>query len=675
MNSRASPINTRPILGLSLLREFSQIISNQTPDRAMRLLLENTLAAIEARGAVLYTPHEKQREMVMLFEQLPADRNRRLWEDLLPGALYKIFADAKPRSFTGEMLQAEFGSDARDLCQALALPLFSAGKGVGLLFIFHCERHEEAFSDEQLSFMEILAPFFGSLIENFRLHNEMMHKNTRLSALYEISQRAESLIDLRDIFDALGKVVKSFIDYDSFMLHLLLSDGASMENRVVGTGPFPNRIKLGEGPLGLAAKELKPHLTFTDQYKSVLILPIVVSGKLIGVLTIASFKPYAYRYEDIIGLRIIATQIASIDVLFKDLLRLRGFTQHILQSMTAGVLIFDNTGKITFSNPAMAQLVGQPIPENWSPLKEESPLPPSLQQLLVQVMKSRMAIENHKLKIEDLSPSPTIEVNAFPFRDENGLILGTAFFFKDITQIIRLEDQLKRADRLSALGALAAGIAHEIRNPLTGMKMIAQLLMEEFPQGDSKREPLGIIQNEIDRLERIIVNLLDFARPSKPHEVPFSLPEVLNVCLVLMQNQIQKQSLKLEKIYPSDLPPMIGDPGQLKQVFLNILTNAIQASKPGGNLTVKVESHPNQVRAAIIDTGTGIPKDKVKAIFDPFMTTKEDGTGLGLSMALRIVEEHGGHIEVDSSEGVGSTFTVVLPVRSLENPPAEAHSQ
>lgn len=662
MTTLTPSIDSKPVISLSLLRELSQAISHMTPDRAMRVILENAVAATEAGGAVLFTPHEKQREMVLLFEHLPEHLPRDFWIPLLPGGIYRLFTEGRTRLLEGDLLREYFGPAAADLGQAFAMPLQPAGKPIGMLFLFRSRSTTTGFSSEHLDFMDILAPFFGTLIENFRLHNEMLHKNTRLSALYEISQRAESLIDLRDIYDALGKVVKSFIDYDVFMLHLLLSDGQTLENRGSTSGPFPTQVKIGEGPLGQAAKELKPHLTFTDLYKSVLILPIVVSGKLIGVLTIASLKSYAYRYEDIIGLRIIATQIASIDVLFKDLLRLRGFTQHILQSMTSGVLIFDNQGKVTFSNPALSTLIGQVIPEGWSAPKGEDLVPASLRKILLEIMESKAATENLKVHLVELAPPSTIEVNAFPFRDESGLMLGTAFFFKDITQIVRLEDQLKRADRLSALGALAAGIAHEIRNPLTGMKMIVQLLQSDFPEGDPKREPMGIIQNEIDRLERIIANLLDFARPSKPQAVPFSLPQVLDGCLMLLQTQMNKMALHLERVYPENLPTLIGDPSQLKQVFLNILTNAIQASRPEGNLMVKIQISGQTVQAAIIDSGAGIPKDKIKAIFDPFMTTKEDGTGLGLSMALRIVEEHSGHIEVESTEGAGSTFTIVLPL-------------
>ncbi|MDD3147186.1 MAG: ATP-binding protein, partial [Candidatus Riflebacteria bacterium] len=546
-----------------------------------------------------------------------------------------------------------------------AWPVMLAGKPVALLIIFKPTGRSE-FSPEQRSFLEIITPFMGSLFENFRLDNEMIHKNSRLSALYEISQQAESLIDFRNIYDALGKVARSFINFDSYLLYFLSGDGKTLEAKPdeAATGPFPRRIKLGEGPVGLAAKEMKPYLTYSQDYNSVLILPIEVSGRLIGVLAIASRKAYAYRDEDIIGLQIIATQIASIDHMFKDLINLKGFTERILESMTSGVLIFDPAGKITYANPEIKLIMARQFPEGWSPFDDKELLPGRLNELMIDVLKTNITLENEKVKIKTTGVSRIVEVNAFPFRNEGGSMLGTAFFIKDVTQISALEEQLKRADKLSAIGVLAAGVAHEIRNPLTGMKMIVQLLDGEFSAEDSRREPLGIIQREIDRLESIVGNLLDFAKPSKPKAIDVAPAKVVEDCYQLIRNQLNKQGITFETHVGKDSPWITGDPDQLKQVFINIMTNAIHALFQGGRLTVNIESREDNVVIAFEDTGVGIPAERLPDIFNPFMTTKEDGTGLGLSMAQRIVEEHGGRIEVQSVYGEGSTFTVFLPRKS-----------
>jgi len=672
---------SRQLMAFSLLREMAGAISTQSPDRTLQVLLDGTVAATESRGALLMTPHEKLREMVPLIESLPSQRRREFWADRFPSisfdAFNQDFLAGKTRILDAEALRGLHAELVTEATQAMAIPVRLAGKSMGLLFIFRGPAPPETpstpagpYLEDEREFLEIVTPFMATLIENVLLTNELIHKSTRLSALYEISQTTESLIDLRDVYEALKAVVRSFIDLDAYSLHLLGPDGQTLESHDPPVkGMFAQRIRMGEGLVGKAALERKSQLSYTEEFKSVLVLPMVVSGKLVGVVSIGSRKSYAYRDEDIIGLRIITTQIASIDVLFKDLLRLRGFTQHILQSMNSGVLIFDEDGKVTFSNPAMAQILARSLPEGVSPTANPDLFPEKLLPLLLQVLGSKLAMENARVQLDGTTPC-TLEVNAFPFRDETGLTLGTAVFCKDITQIIRLEEQLKRADRLSALGVLAAGVAHEIRNPLTGMKMIVQLLSADLADGDTKREPLNIIQNEIERLERIIVNLLDFARPIKPQISAISLPDILDGCLLLLKNQINKTGLTLNKVYPPEIPPLQGDAGQLKQVFLNILTNAIQASKSGGVLEVAIQCQPAQVVAAIRDTGVGIRSDRLRSIFDPFVTTKEDGTGLGLSVALRIMEEHGGHIEVDSALGVGSTFSVHLPRRSPGDVPA-----
>ncbi len=657
-------IEQKPVIAISLLSEIAQAISHLNPDRALLFLTESAVSVTESAGALLLTPHEKINVMVPFVKSfLDSFPEPKISDEFLRDC-FKIFISLRDNPQLPASSECEI-SPNYPIRNRSAWPIMLAGKPVALLVMFKPAACED-FSQEQRSFLEILTPFMGALFENFRLDNEMIHKNSRLSALYEISQQAESLIDFRNIYDALGKVARSFINFDAYLLYFLSADGKTLEVRAdeAVLGPFPRLIKVGEGPVGLAAKELKPYLTYSQDYNSVLILPIEVSGKLIGVLVIASRKAYAYRDEDIIGLQIIATQIASIDHMFKDLINLKGFTERILESMTSGVLIFDPAGRITYANPEIKLIMARQFPEGWSPFEDKDRLPGRLHDLMVDALKTNITLENEKVRIKSAGMIRMLEVNAFPFRNEGGSMLGTAFFIKDVTQISALEEQLRRADKLSAIGVLAAGVAHEIRNPLTGMKMIVQLLAGEFSADDNRREPLGIIQKEIDRLESIVGNLLDFAKPSKPKAIEVAPASVVEACFQLVKNQLNKQGVSFEMHVLKDCPGIIGDPDQLKQVFINIMTNAIHALSRGGRLTVNVDSRDDQVMIAFEDTGVGIPAERLPDIFNPFMTTKEDGTGLGLSMAQRIVEEHGGRIEVQSSQGEGSTFTVYLPRKS-----------
>lgn len=662
INDKFATMN-KPVVAISLLSEMAQAISHLTPDRALLFLTESAVSVTESDGAILLTPHEKNSLMIPFVRSYQKRFEEPTLSESLLKKCYSIFTGISEANGKINSSNLKEVADFEDMS---FWPVMLSGKPVALLVIYKKLTHAD-FSDEHKSFLEIITPFMGSLLENFRLNNEMIHKNSRLSALYEISQQAESLIDLRDIYDSLGKVAKSFINFDAYLLYLLSSDGQTLDLKLAEgeAESFPRKILKGEGPVGLAARQLRPYLTYTKDFNSVLILPVEVSDQLMGVLVVASKKAYAYRDEDIIGLRIIATQIASIEHMFKDLISIKGFTERILESMTSGVLFFDANGHVTYSNSEITRIFARPFPVDWSIDNTDEPLPEEIDKLLKEVLLSNLTVENKRVKISERHPYLIVEVNAFPFRNEQGSMMGTAFFIKDVTNICSMEEQLKRAEKLSALGVLAAGIAHEIRNPLTGMKMIVQLLDSDFNKEDFRREPLNIIQNEINRLERIIGNLLDFAKPSKPRIVKVAIESVLDDCLMLVKNQLKKQGIKLRKNFSKSCSKILADPDQLKQVFINILTNAIQALGAGGELSVSVEPSVDAINVKIEDNGSGIAPQHLNDIFNPFMTTKEDGTGLGLSMVQRILEEHGGRIEVNSVLDEGSIFVVRLPLKKI----------
>jgi len=231
----------KPVIAISLLREIAQAISHLSPDRAMRFLVDSAVAVTESRGAVLLTPHEKLREMVPMIESLQHEQDRPACSGVFLSACYKTFLNGIMERYCGERPLPADLSPGPNAGPALIMPVKLAGKPVALLFIF---RHavDGEFTPEHQSFLEILTPFLGSLLENFRLNTEMIHKNSRLSALYDISQRTESMIDLRDVYDALGKVIKSFIDFDAYLLYLL-SPTARCSRRA--RRPLTHRIPYG----------------------------------------------------------------------------------------------------------------------------------------------------------------------------------------------------------------------------------------------------------------------------------------------------------------------------------------------------------------------------------------------------------------------------------------------
>ena len=229
--------------------------------------------------------------------------------------------------------------------------------------------------------------------------------------------------------------------------------------------------------------------------------------------------------------------------------------------------------------------------------------------------------------------------------------------------------QLFQSEKLAALGKLSAGIAHEIRNPLTSIKILIHSLVDEMATPASREKDLAVIETEIEQVNKIIKQFLDFARPRPPSLEPIDVRKVLEETLALIVYEMEAQEVLLEREYAPGLPPVPMDREQMKQVFLNLLLNAIQAMEQGGKLKVATAlKHPvpganrgSFAKISFQDTGKGIPEDVKGKVFEPFYSTKEGGIGLGLSIAQRIVEEHGGEIGLESSPGKGTVFYLTIP--------------
>jgi len=239
------------------------------------------------------------------------------------------------------------------------------------------------------------------------------------------------------------------------------------------------------------------------------------------------------------------------------------------------------------------------------------------------------------------------------------------------------QNQLLQSEKMASLGKLAAGVAHEINSPLTGILTYSSLLHEAKQDGDRDKEDLEVIVNETNRCKMIVKGLLDFARQTEPQKVLSDINEVTQKSINLISHQASIQNVKIERKIQPDLPQIMIDVGQIQQVFINILLNAIEAMPQGGILTVSSEIEDQMVIVGFTDTGIGIPEENLPKIFDPFFTTKKQGkgTGLGLSVSYGIIERHRGKLEVKSQVGKGTTFTVKLPIKEIISETEEKRNQ
>lgn len=255
-----------------------------------------------------------------------------------------------------------------------------------------------------------------------------------------------------------------------------------------------------------------------------------------------------------------------------------------------------------------------------------------------------------------------MDLYIFPLIEEEGRVTHVIEYAKDISERKALERKLFQSAKLAGIGTLAAGVAHEIRNPLGIMKTSADMIRRGSREGEQNFELAGFMIEEVDRLNRVVTRLLDFARPSAPKSEPCDLGEIIERAISLVGPQHRLQDIEIYRSYAKGAARARGDREQLCQAFLNLILNAVQSMAGGGRLSLSTAGgEDDTVSASVGDSGGGIEEKSLEHIFDPFFTTKEGGSGLGLSIVYRIVEAHKGRIEVNSVRGKGTTFTVVLP--------------
>jgi signal transduction histidine kinase len=242
---------------------------------------------------------------------------------------------------------------------------------------------------------------------------------------------------------------------------------------------------------------------------------------------------------------------------------------------------------------------------------------------------------------------------------------GTIVIFEDVTLRVELETQLQLKEKMASLGLLAAGVAHEVNTPLTGISSFTQMLQDQMSDNDPRHKLLAKIEKQTERASKIVNNLLNFARQGRAHFMPVRINDVIRDVLSLLEHQLTRARVKVRLELSDDVPEVLGDENKLQQVFLNLILNARDAMPSGGWLTIRTRSSGDEVAASVSDTGVGIGQEDIKRIYDPFFTTKRagaSGTGLGLSITYGIIQEHSGHINVESALEQGTSFQIRLPV-------------
>ncbi|MBU2253175.1 MAG: PAS domain S-box protein, partial [Proteobacteria bacterium] len=385
-------------------------------------------------------------------------------------------------------------------------------------------------------------------------------------------------------------------------------------------------------------------------------------GKLIALsLRLATFE--TARREDrhhnlLMGAILVALGTGALYFIFivqnyylvdRTLDRMKTYTENVVESMADGLLSLDREGKIVTLNRQAAEILGSGR-EGLEGKKITDVLGEGVREILTPA-EGQVFLRDREMEIRrDRGGRIPLSLSVAPLRDERGREMGSVLLIKDLREIRDLQEKVQRSERLASLGRLAAGVAHEIRNPLSSIRGFAQYFVKRFKGQEEEQGYASVMVKEVDRLNRVITDLLNFAGPKEPHREPQSLDNIAEQALKLLAPDLKARKVEVVKEVEPGLPAVSVDRDQIAQVFINILLNALESMEEGGEIRIVLSrcGPPPGVEICFADTGAGIPEDDLEKVFEPFFSRKRKGTGLGLAIVHQIIESHRGDISVES---------------------------
>ncbi len=537
--------------------------------------------------------------------------------------------------------------------------------------------------------------------ERKKLEQHVVERNRELAALNAVATAVGQSLDLDQVLGSALDQVAALMRVERACVYLFDGLNSELELRAFkGPGVSDkqsHRVKLGETVLGEAAEQRSPILinrdddpqetaavACDDSIASVAVIPMQYSGRLVGVLGLASDEVSHFSRADIDLMRVVSSQIAMAmenALLFEDS---RNKARELAERNRELALATDELSNLIAvaeqERSFSVRSRNHHLVKCWEIKNCQEVGCPSFKSENLrcwQVAGTHCGGEVQGVFAQKFGQCEKCEVFRLA-RPDRLTELGEAFnnmmamLEQKVDEQHQLQEQLIQSTKLAAIGELAANIAHEINNPLTGVLGHAALLSRQVGEEDPKAENLQIIENETMRARDIVRNLLDFSRQESLNTRKVSIREIMENTLALLRKQAELANVEIRHNYEEDIPAVRVDVNQMKQIFVNILNNAIHAMPEGGLLTigikaVKPDGRRPWVEVSFADTGKGIPPEMMDRVFDPFFTSKGpgEGTGLGLSISRRIVEEHGGSIDVVSELGEGSTFTIKLPTANI----------
>lgn len=515
---------------------------------------------------------------------------------------------------------------------------------------------------------------------------EVARRNLELSALNHVAWAISQSLDLDEIVTiALDRVIEvtglemgavHVLDAERAELVMMASDHLPGEYaRVIG------RVKINENVLGqvfqsgqpIYAEDISrdPRLgqiaALNLGVAAFAMVPLRARDRIVGTMSVGSRQAHRFAEHEIDLIVTIGHQVGlAVEKaqLFHQVSQDKREWEDTFDAITDPISVQDASGRIIRVNRALVerlrtspdQLIGQP----WQAVFIRNGQAGTWGDRLLGPDQVEPVVE----EVNDLVIEGTFLLSAFPRFDDRRERIGSVLVLRDITEHRRLEEEIRRMDRLSSLGELSAGIAHEIRNPLSSVKLDAQLLARQLTADETQRKIVGNILDAIQKIEGVVKNTLSYARPEEPAFRFTELTRVIEQSLGVVRRSLDKAKVQVEFDPPARILPVFVDPNQVQQVFVNIFLNAIHAMPAGGRLSIAVRATTQTVDVRVADTGVGIAPQNLSKIFNPFFTTRSQGTGLGLSIVQRILERHRASIEVASRVGDGTTFLIRFPLNA-----------
>ena len=703
-NARLYEAMEKKYAELNVLYEQSKSISAASGlESAAQMLVTTASKVVQCDGAglLLLDPRRDKLKLQAVFGTL--GKTEPHIQDLLqsPECVQLVRNQRNPLVTTSGSSERKFGPVA-DMLNALApananlmiVPLVVEDTPIGLLALNR--DRPECFLPGELQLVAIVATHAATVLKNtIAYEQKMQQKVLKLSALYEFSQKISSAGSLEQALDSILAVVANVVDYDESYIYAVEDDNGTASVRASlfrEDNQDASAAELLGDVTSWVTKEhvaiVSPDITHDPRFdglitggtpvRSLMSTPLIVQDEVVGILNVCSYSPNVYTEDDVRVLCIIASQGAAIYKELEALAALTSYTDNILSSIAAGVATLDYDGVLLTWNMAAENIVGLRASrieglhyeDLLARLKIKESDKALLRQAVQSVSSTGITYQGYKLAFHPEKRGEVyINLSISPLLNNAGEQLGLVLIFEDITREIKMENEFRRMGELAAIGQLAASIAHELRNPLSSIKGAAQFLSNEYENEEAIVEFLGIIIDEVNGLNKLTTEFLDYGRPMQLELKPVSLNMVVDKTLQLMSVHIANNEIGVKEEFDTSISQVQADESRLQQVLRNIIINALQAMPDGGSLAVRTGKAPGGgAYVSVTDSGCGIAKDKLERIFVPFFTTKTKGTGLGLSVVHKIIENHGGSIEVSSDIGKGSTFTIVLPSHGARSP-------